>query len=490
MTPSANWNVTTIDGVKFLVINTAQFRIPLDWSPDSNMFIAVAAPNAAVPIGTGGFPALVTGEQGPAPIISDTINFTGLAATDSTPDSASWTLVGTNTYQLNLALHKGAQGPAGGTSVLGASDASGTPMPGQIVVVNPTANGITYSNQRVGDRFVPASIASVPSGNPTYTLCSVPVPPQRFDWRPEVSGSVPISPTGLDLTVDLIVRLSNTNTDGGETTGNEVGRAIGLPAGSWLTGPTPYTLALESGPPSGSPDSWDRVPAGQPTTVFFRIERQTGTSTFTTVGATSRFKVRVAPCPTDLGAVIPTIPVGGLLGPALVPITAAGAFSLTAGVGPWPSWATIVDVIVVGDGGGGGGAAGPGHAGGGASVTVGAATLSAAGGAAAAGGVTSLANAAGVSPGTFSYLINTFTGGAASAVATIGNAPGGGGGGASASGLYGWGGGAGQWLAQTYTLSGITTITGSIGAGGAPLGGGSTAKAGAAGEVWLNFRAY
>lgn len=296
--PSANWNTTVIDGVNYLVVNTAQFRIPLDWNPDSNMFIAIAAPNAAVPIGVGGFPALVTGAPGPAPVLSDIINFTALAHSDSTPDSASFSVIGTNLYQLNLALHLGPTGATGpSAAVMSAADVvgSGSATPAQMLVVNPTSNGFVYASQRVGDRFVPASIASAPSGNATYTLCSVPIPVQPFDWRPEIAGSVPITPTGLDLTVDLVARINN------QTTGNECGRAIGLPAGFWLSGPTPYTLSLESGPPPGSADSWDRIAKGAgPTTIYLCIERQTGSATFTTAGATSRFRVRVAPCPTDM----------------------------------------------------------------------------------------------------------------------------------------------------------------------------------------------
>jgi hypothetical protein len=296
-TPSANWNTTVIDGVNYLVVNTAQFRIPLDWDPSSNMFIAIAAPNAAVPIGTGGFPALVTGAPGPAPNISDVINFTALAYGDSTPDSASFSVIGTNEYQLNLALHLGATGATGpSAAVMSASDVvgSGSATPTQMLVVNPTSNGFVYAPQRVGDRFVPASIASCPSGNAFYTLCSVPIPAQVFDWRPVVSGFVPVYPTGLDVTVDLVARLNNA------TTGNEVGRIAGLPAGSWLTGPTPYTMSIESGPPPGSADSWDRVANGAAATVYLNLERQTGSATFTSTGSTSRFKVRVAPTPYDL----------------------------------------------------------------------------------------------------------------------------------------------------------------------------------------------
>src|SRR5438309_10487140 len=109
---TANWNVTTINGVPMLVIDLAQFRIPLDWDPSSNMFLAVAAPNAAVQqaIGTGAFPALLQGKDGPPPGLSTIINFTPLAYDDATPDSASWTELSTNLYQLNLALHRGPPG--------------------------------------------------------------------------------------------------------------------------------------------------------------------------------------------------------------------------------------------------------------------------------------------------------------------------------------------------------------------------------------------
>lgn len=51
---TTNWNVTTIDGQEYLVMDSAEFRIPLDFDPSSNMFVAVAAS----PGGLGNFPTL------------------------------------------------------------------------------------------------------------------------------------------------------------------------------------------------------------------------------------------------------------------------------------------------------------------------------------------------------------------------------------------------------------------------------------------------
>ena len=282
--PATNWNVTTINGVQYLVISTAEFMVPLDWDPSSNMFIAVAAPNG----GLGNFPALVQGAPGTAATLDNTINFTALAYSDPTPDSASFTTLGTGYYQLNLALHVGAPGASGTTSLIyptQASDLVGTAAAGQIIVVNPTANGFVFAPQLCGDRFTPTTIANTPSGNPTYTLCSVGVPAQLFDWRPQVSGYCVVTGTDATPQVDLIARLNNA------TGGNEVGRATQAAAIN------PPTHVLSTGPPPGSADTYDRVYAGNAATIYLRAERQSGSGTFTTASATTRFSVTVNPIP-------------------------------------------------------------------------------------------------------------------------------------------------------------------------------------------------
>lgn len=265
-----------------LVVSVAEFRIPLDWDPSSSMFIAVAAPTG----GLGSFPALVKGDTGDKPTLRN-VNFTALEADDVTPDSASWTTVSAGVYDLNLALHKGPQGATGDT-VITPSD-FGTPIAGKIPVVNSTLDNFELKSQKVGDRFVPASIANAPSGNPNFTLCSVAVPAQDFDWRPEVSGSCTVTLTSNNVRVDLIARLND------QASGNIVGRGRGAPNPTYGTYPTVVTLS--PGPPAAASSTYDKVSAGVSAIVYLRAERVGGTGTFTTTGSDTDFCVRVQPIP-------------------------------------------------------------------------------------------------------------------------------------------------------------------------------------------------
>lgn len=280
-----NWNTTTVNGEPFLVIDAAQFCIPLNWDPSSNFFIAVAAPNGIDGGAVGSFGPLVKGDPGDPPTLDTAINLTALEPTDPTADSASFTNLGSNVYQLNLSLHKGQPGATGVLTLLGATDLVGSPVSGQIVVVNPTANGFVYATPKVGDRFIPATILSTPSGNPGYTLCSVLVAAQDFDWRPQISGYSIVTGTSSDVAVDLIARLNT------ETSGNDIARAAGI------AGIGPTNQVFVSAPPAGSPDNWDRVTAGNAATIYLRAERQSGTGTFTTSASTTRFAVRCDPVP-------------------------------------------------------------------------------------------------------------------------------------------------------------------------------------------------
>jgi hypothetical protein len=278
-----NWNTAVINGVNYLVIEVAQFMVPLDWDPSSNMFIAVAAPNGSV----GNFPALVQGAPGVTPTIDTAIQFTPLAYNDPTADAASWIVEAPNLYQLVLQLHDGAPGPPGTMTIMQATDLiATTPISGQMVVVNPAANGFVLQPQLIADRYIPGTILSAPSGNGAYTLCSVPIPAQSFDWRPECVGFTVISPTGTDLQANLVARL------GTETSGSIVA------TGMTMAGGLPQVGTLVSIPPAGSADGYDRVAQGVgPTSVFLRVERQSGGSTFTTSSSTTLFGVRPRPVP-------------------------------------------------------------------------------------------------------------------------------------------------------------------------------------------------
>ena len=313
------WNITTIDGKQYLVVDVAKFRIPLDWDPSSNMFFAVSYPDG----GVGNFTALAKGDPGEVPTLNLPINLTELAPTDTTPASASFTETSPDTYTLNLSLHRGAKGDPGDT-ILQPSD-YGNGLAGDYLVVNPAANAFTLTPQRVGDRYIPATILAAPSGNAAYTLCTVAIPAQAFSWRPHVEGFCEITGTSPDVKVDLLARLDSA------TAGNIVGRGT-QPAGSGTTGTTGSTVTtgttgasgasgattttttsttattttysnkfathvLSSTPPAGSPPGYDVVPAGESAVIYLRAERVAGAGTFTTSITTTGFCVTVFPVP-------------------------------------------------------------------------------------------------------------------------------------------------------------------------------------------------
>lgn len=280
--PTTTWNLTSIDGQDFLVISVANFRVPLDFDPSSNMFIAVAAPTG----GLGAFPALVKGDKGDRPTFG-TINFTALEADDATPNSATWTETSPGVWQLSLALHKGPKGDPGDT-ILTPSD-FGTVGAGKILVINSAATAFELQFPKVGDRFIPATISNAPSGNVNYTLCAVSIPAQNFDWRPEVSGSCIITNTSNNVRTDLVARLNDA------VSGNIVGRGMGTPNPTY--GAYPTAVSLASGPPAGASATYDKVLAGATSVVYLRAERAAGAGTFTTTSADTTFCVMVRPIP-------------------------------------------------------------------------------------------------------------------------------------------------------------------------------------------------
>ncbi|MCV7100970.1 hypothetical protein [Mycobacterium palustre] len=282
--PSTDWYETTIDGQDWLIVPTGQLRIPLPFDPSAPVIIAVAPPLG----GIASFGALVKGDPGFPAQFDEDVDFTPLEPDDPTADFASLTLVSPATdvsgpsYKLALGLHKGAKGDDG-AAVLTPSD-YGTPAPGKTLILNPDGSAFILATPKVGDTYYPASLNNTASGNPTSTLGVVAIPPQDFDWRPKAFAQTMISPTGSNVRVDVIARLN------GESDGNDVGRGFGM------SGAT-ERISITPGAPAGSPDEWDRVPAGQSATVHLRVERQSGSDTFTTSATTTRFAVKVDPIP-------------------------------------------------------------------------------------------------------------------------------------------------------------------------------------------------
>lgn len=286
-----NWNVTTIAGQRFLVIDVAQFRVPLDWDPSQGMFIAVAAPNAAA---LAQLPVLLQGAPGPAATFDSVVPVTALAYNDATPASASMATLSPGVYQLTVALHEGVPGPDGTVNLLGADDITGSPVATKILAVNATADGFEYVSQKVGDRWIPATVSAVSSGNASFTISPLSIPGQPNDWRPDVRATTVVTAAGSDCVVDLVARLSYTTTGG--TTGSEAGGNI-VASAFGLAGTNPPPHIITSAPPPGSGDTFDRVPAGASAILYLRTERQSGSAYYTTETTRTLYAVRCAPIP-------------------------------------------------------------------------------------------------------------------------------------------------------------------------------------------------
>jgi len=280
-----NWTTTVIDGKDFLVIDVAKFRVPLEWDPSSNMFIAVAAPDG----GIGNFPALVKGDDGATPALDTAINFTPMAYNDASPEFASWTETAPNVYKLNLGLKSGAPG-ANGSMVLTPTD-YGTPVAGRLLRVKPDLTGFEYVAPKTGNRYLPALVASVPTGNPAYTVCAVPIDAKPFDYYPRCEGQTVVTGTGSDVRVDLFARLSTTGVINGETAGPVVARAFGQ-IGANTSG---IATVLSGARPAGIAASYGKVLAGNTAVVYLRTERQAGANTYSTDDDTTLFEVWTDP---------------------------------------------------------------------------------------------------------------------------------------------------------------------------------------------------
>jgi hypothetical protein len=281
--PITNWNTAVIDGQRYLVVDIAKLRIPLDWDPSSNVFLAVCAPDGIDGDALFNHPGLVKGDNGDPPIITTDVGLTVLEYDDPTPDSAQWSELSPNTYKYITTQRKGPQGDTGTVVLHLADDLAGDLTPGDTIIVNTSGNGFQIVGRQVGDWYLAGSVLPTPSGNPTFTMCTIPVPPQKFDWRP-YCDAMTIADAGIDITVitDLVARL-------GSASGNELARCFGTTFKE--------RLILAGGPPTDSPDDWDRVPANTAANILFRVERRSGFTSATTSATTTRCRVKVDPIP-------------------------------------------------------------------------------------------------------------------------------------------------------------------------------------------------
>lgn len=281
--PITNWNTAIIDGDPYLVVDMAKLRVPLNWDPSSNVFLAVAAPDGIDGDALFNHPALVKGDDGGPPTLDTDVALTVLEWTDPTPDSAGFTEIAPGVYKYATTQRKGPKGDTGDVTLHVANDLTGALTPGDTLIVNTTGDGFTVTGRKVGDWYLPGAILPTPSGTPNFTMTTIPIPAQKSDWRPYCDGQTIVTGTGLYIVItDLVARLNSTS-------GNELARCFGLTATERLT--------LSGGPPPGSPDGWDRIAAGVTANILFCTERRTGFDTAITSATTSRFRVKVCPIP-------------------------------------------------------------------------------------------------------------------------------------------------------------------------------------------------
>ncbi len=283
MQPRSTARIAEIDGQRWLIIEMAQFRMSLDETPGSGMYLMVAPPLGGV---MGGVSALAKGDQGFSPSL-ELSSFIQLAHDDPTAASAALTLVvpGTETsapvYGLDLALKGGAPG-APGAAVVSPGDYAEEPLTGQMLVVASGGTAFELAAQRFGRRYLPAAVSSAPGGTTAgYTMTQIEVGPQGFDWYPEPHGGCIVEGSSSNLLVDVVARL---NSDSGDV----VGRGYGI-AGQKIQ------LNLTPGANAGSADSVGKVAGDATAVIYFRTEKQSGTATYSASNSTARYWVKVVP---------------------------------------------------------------------------------------------------------------------------------------------------------------------------------------------------
>lgn len=273
------WPIVMWNGVEHYQAQ-GDFLIPV--TPETGAAVIMLRRDGGV---GDGFSAIEKGDPGQHAEISNTVDITELDPDDTSPPSAQFITLTPPTgdtpgvYQLALSLHRGANGVDGDT-VLDPNDFD-DPAAGYFPAVNNTLDGFELAPQKITEWFFPATVANTPSGNVSFTIGAVPIPSRPWARRIVAHGGVVVTGEGADVRVDLLARLN------GETGGNIVGRCPGVAQTE--------RLALWPGKAAGLATDYDVIAAGDAGTVHFRLERQSGTVTYTSTATTTRVSVEAIP---------------------------------------------------------------------------------------------------------------------------------------------------------------------------------------------------
>lgn len=279
------WRTEYRDGVRWLFCNLAEIGFRLDDDGQaSGMYLAVAAPLGGV-ASMGNI--LAKGDTGFSPSIQMG-DFVELDADDPTPGFISLDLVAEGTdvsgpvYALNGALHRGATTESG-TVTFTPGDLSEDPTLGFIPAVAAGLETFELVPQKVPTMHWPATVDNVPSGTTAgYTQTIVPIAAVPYDRYAYPSGTVQVlAASGTNLRVDLLARLDS---DTGPILGRDYGRAGASDK-----------LTMVGYPDAGTSSSATKLLANQPYNVYFRTEKQSGSSAYSSVAGTSRYGVLTVP---------------------------------------------------------------------------------------------------------------------------------------------------------------------------------------------------
>lgn len=280
------WRTEYRDGVRWLFCNLAELGFRLDDDGQaSGMFLAIAAPLGGV-ASLGNI--LAKGDQGFSPSI-EVSSFVELDADDPTPASftldilAEATDVSGPVYGANLVLHRGAAGETG-TVTITPGDYSGDPQLGWVPAVAAGLAAFELVPQKYSQMYWPATVTDVPPGTTAgFTMTTIPIAAAPYDRYVIPSGEVQVvASSGTNLRVDLVAHLDD------ETGTKIVGRSFGVAGAK-------DKLSLVGYPPAGTTSSATKILANNPANVYFRTEKQAGSSSYSSVAGTGLFGCMTVP---------------------------------------------------------------------------------------------------------------------------------------------------------------------------------------------------
>lgn len=275
------WRTEYENGVPWLYCDLAKIGFRLDDDGQaSGMFLAVASPlGGKASLGN----ILAKGDQGFAPSI-ELSSFTELDANDPTPASVSLNLLVEATevsgpvYGMDVVLHRGIQGEAG-TATWDPEDLSEDPQLGYVPAVAAGLGSFELVPQKVTTMHWPATVDNVPGGTTAgYTQTIVSIAAAPYDRYAFPAGTVQVAAaSGTNLRVDLVARLDADD-------GPIVGRDYGIAGAK-------DKLHLVGFPDAGATSSATKILANQPANIYFRTEKQAGSSAYSSVAGTARYGV-------------------------------------------------------------------------------------------------------------------------------------------------------------------------------------------------------